>query len=400
MGYPTAYRTSQARQERQLSRPDRLAPPPRPANDNYRPPRPVPANDNFPGHLPPKIGAWVKNPAVKRAAQIVLGVHPILRAFMLGWKLYELYDWLASVRTYEGEGLKLQCSVPYSSLCDSGTPCGPTSYCGGPVFFNAINAALCGLGGQGYGFNAQAYPYLGGTMDGIFIQLIRPGFPFCQPAAVLRQYQTTAQYGNGKLRLGPQFVPWVETVPSPWAPFRFYKPQKFMRPGDPVQVTPLPPPYDYIPERTPEDMWPGERGYEVEQAQRVAENPWAVREPAPPRTREKKVKATGSARVLGLILGSIGRVHGKLADLRDILGAMNDALPKELQLKGRDKKRIPKLLENVWKNLDKMDGEKALAGIIKEIAEDVVGGAGDMLRAEAANKFGWLKNKVYTSPRF
>ena len=47
-----------------------------------------------------------------------------------------------------------------------------------------------------------------------------------------------------------------------------------------------------------------------------------------------------------------------------------------------------------------MDGEKALAGVIKELAEDVVGGVGDMFKTEAAKKLGWTKQKFHLTPRF
>lgn len=398
MGYPVAYRTSAAREVRQLSRPPTEPAPRSPANDNK--PYPMrPANDNFPGHLPPKAGGWVKHPAVRKAAQTIMMAHPLLRAFSLGWKLYDLYDGLSRVKTYEGEGMFLKCSVSYSDMCASQTPCGLQSYCGGPVFFDAINQALCGLGGQGYGFNAQGYPPNHGQVGGIFVQLIRPGFPFCQPAGVLRQWESNAYYPFSRVRRLPQWTPWHTTTPAPFSPFRFYKPQVFMKPGDPVEVTPMPPPYEYIPSRSDADMWPGERGYSAGEAIEPVAPP-AFRAKPGPRVKEKKVKWTGPAQMLHAILVSISRVHGKLLDLRDILGAMNDALPKELQVKGASKKALPDLLRNVWQNLDKMDGEKALAGIIKEIAEDVVGGASDMLRKEAASKFGWMKTKVYTSPRF
>lgn len=117
-----------------------------------------------------------------------------------------------------------------------------------------------------------------------------------------------------------------------------------------------------------------------------------------------------------------GKAHGKLLDLRDLIGALHDVLPEEHQLKGKDKKKISLLLAQVWKHLDDINFEKkrvtmfkgtpwettremtrkeaAALGIFEEILQDVFGGLGDKLRSKAAEKNGWFKNKIHTSPRF
>lgn len=409
MGYPTAYRTGAARQMRQLSREPASVPNPVP-QDNRPFPR-KPANENWPKQAspwkaPPSIprNVWRNIPApLRQTIKLGMVVHPWLRILSGLWKLYDLYDWLKRVRTGTGD-YTLACDAGFAAGCTSPMPCCGNCYCGGPIFQNAINnPALCGLAGQAGPPSGPGYFQANRYFDGQIIWAIRGASSppaFCHPARMVAQWRLAPGAWAptpGMLR-APYVVPWVRTYPAPHAPHRWLRPDIRMLPGDPVEVTPAPPPYPMIPNRP--DMWPGARGNDVGVEQLPDTGSFAYRSPPRSGEREKKVKWSGAQNLMNAILVSISRVHGKLADLRDILGAMDDALPKELRLKGKDKKSIPKLLDNVYRNLDKMDGEKALAGIIKEIAEDVVGGVGDRFRSEAAQNFGWLKNKVYTSPRF
>lgn len=397
MGYPVSYRTSAARKERQLSRPENAPATPRPANDNK--PYPLkPANDNFRGNLPPQVGRFLKNPATKKAAQAFLRVHPVLAGLSTAWMAYELLSEISAVKLYSGEGLAVLCSVSIGSGCLDQIACSDFSYCIGPSFRNYIGPPVCGLGGQATSAFQRGTINLAGNIDGVLVSMARPGFPGCHPNRNVAQWQTTANYPANRERLHPQAVPWVATPRFPYAPYRWIDPLKFIPVGDPSIVDPLPPPYEYLPDR--EMPWPGERGNtapEYVAPPRVADSP---RFRPGPKEKEKKVKWTGPAQIAHAILVSAGRIHGKLADFRDIVGAFHSALPKELQLKGKDKRSVNKMLAQVFNHWDQLNGEKALLGVIKEVAEDVVGGFGDRLRSEAAKEFGWLKNKIFTGPRF
>lgn len=394
MGYPTAYRTSAARAERQLSRPVPEPRTPQPGNDNRPPPFPTPkpGNDNYRNALPPRPDPFRLNPATRRALDIALRVNPYYRAARLGWDLGKILFDLASVRTRVGEGLALQCSVSVSSGCDNNNPCSGTSYCFGPVFFNAANASLCGLAGQAIGGGRGEAP--NGNINGLFIMMTRPGFPGCQPGRVVRQYQTLSNPGNGRTRHMPQFVPWVTANPR-FIP-RWYNPPKWMLPGDLEDKPPEAPPFNETAKRP--RHWPAEAG-NTEPGLGEMQAP-RLHYRARPSGRTKEAKFRGVPKLAQTLFFDVARAHGKLTDFRDLLGAFHDALPSNLQLKGKDKKSINKLLRRVWDNLDKMDGEKALAGVIKELAEDVVGGVGDMFKTEAAKKLGWTKQKFHLTPRF
>lgn len=193
---------------------------------------------------------------------------------------------------------------------------------------------------------------------------------------------------------------------DPWAPYRWLDPHHWA----PIHRPALPeiqPPFYGRPEPVPSDL--SERGNTVPRERiGIPEVPavWPQgipsigRRPAPAGTKEKKFRTTAVASGVARALKSGAFVDGKLKDLRDLVNAMNESLPKEFQLKGAAKKRLPDQLMNVWKHLDKMDAKEAFLGILKEIAEDLMGGFGDMLRQKAATKNGWFKTKIFTSPRF
>lgn len=390
MGYPTAYRTSAARAERQLSRPPQPDGP-KAGNDNKPPPFPVqkPGNDNFRNQLPPRPDPFRLSPATWRAIDTIARVNPYYRAGRLGYELGKILFDLARVNTRVGEKLQLQCSV--APLCENNQACG-NSYCFGPVFFNAINAALCGLAGQAIGGGRGVAPT--GEVDGILIMQTRPGFPGCQPGRVVRQYQPTSALGNQRMRHMPQFVPWFTPVPR-LIP-RWLNPPKYMPPGEDDQATPEAPPYSIAAQRP--RHWPATAGNDDPSASELIAPRLHYR--SKPKGPVREAKFRGVPKLAQTLFFDVARAHGKLTDFRDLLGAFHDSLPKELQLKGKDKKSINKLLRQVWQNLDKMDGEKALAGVIKELAEDVVGGVGDMFKTEAAKKLGWTKQKFHLTPRF
>lgn len=180
---------------------------------------------------------------------------------------------------------------------------------------------------------------------------------------------------------------------------------------------PLPPPYRVIPDRvmhpesersydTPMDRLPSYRPLEKPQARelnnpnRDSRVPVYGRRPPEKKQKEKKYKYSTFIQAVETAVKVLARVDGKLKDLRDLLKAFDDALPKQYQLKSKDKKLISKLIANLYRHLDKVDGGEAFKNVLKEIAEDLIGGAGDRLRQEAAKRMGWFKNKIFTSPRF
>lgn len=392
MGYPTAYRTSAARAERQLSRPQPEPRNPTPGNDNRPPPFPVnkPANDNFRNALPPRPDPFQLSPATRRAIDIAANLNPYTRAFNLGWKLGKLLFDVFRVNTRVGEGLLLQCSAP--PLCNSYAACGD-SYCFGPIFFNAANASLCGLGGQAIGGGRGTPP--NGQVDGILVMQTRPGFPGCQPGRVVRQYQTFAPFLPAlRVRHMPQWTPWVTAQPRIIP--RWYNPPKYMPPGDPDDTPPEAPKYSEAAKRP--RHWPATAGNEEPSS--TPEYTPHVHFRVKPKGNVREAKFRGASSVATSLFFDVARAHGKLTDFRDILGAFHDALPDHLQLKGKDKKSIQKLLRRVWDNLEQLNGEEALANVIKELAEDVVGGVGDMFKTETAKKLGWTKQKFHLTPRF
>lgn len=445
MGYPTAYRTSAARKAGGSSQGPSPAPAPSsptaprgPANDNYRPP--APANDNFRNRLPPL-------PSAQEAARVglaLLRIHPILRILLP--LLLPLIPWDLWKYKKESPFWEVWCGtmtgVPYKALFQ---PCG------------FIATLLRNDPGFGYGNHQSWVEFVqdfGPTHQQWKVNGVRvwrgPGdvtgptnTPVPAPPEILppwAPFRWLEPDNIPPLRFYPEPrpkpYPMLPHLPPVWPgdrgnnpPRRDDDPYPGERPQEVPQVIPYPPitvpgPGPVSPPRPGTPGQPGsnpgpgpgpgprpggEPGAGPGPRPGGEENPNPGPRPAnrplgrqkPPRgEREKKYRTSATASMLESILKQVGRAHGKLADLRDILGAFNDALPKHLQLKGSDKKSIPKLAENMWKNLYEIDGAEALENVIKEIAEDQLGGFGDQLRSEASKKQGWLKNKIHTSPRF
>lgn len=415
MGYAASYRTSAARNERAAFKAPRPSyNPTRPANDNR--PFPKPANDNFAAQLPPNLGKFVRSPAVRRAANLAFRIHPALRVLSNLWDLWQLYEGYKNTNTHMGDWFTA-CDVGFGAGCTSpagGSLCCQPGvlgdcYCMGPSFTGGINnPSLCGIAGQaGTGGTGYFPPTTIGFSSGVGVLMwafkfgtAAPPAP-CHPSKMIAQFRRVQQTDQPRtMTRQPHRVPYTHVVAPPWVRYRWFKPNVLMKPQVDYDNDIAPPPYPYIPNREME--WPSTRGYTSEDVSTSprAQQQLAPRQRTPARTKETKVKWNGFTNVLHAVLVSLGKVHGKMADLRDILGAFNDSLPSDLRLKGKDAKSIPKLMENVYRHAEKMDGEKALLGVIKEIAEDQVGGFGDKLRSDAAKNFGWLKNKIHASPRF
>lgn len=382
MGYPVAYRTSAARGARQLSRASSpvRTPTARPrANENAR--RPV----NIPNRLPP---GGLKQPLdyARFARNVIplMRLHPALRTAM---NVYDLWSFwreqnpAAVVTTTPASG--------YTLCCTSGTPGIDLGYWGVGGTNNCGMINLCG---------AQQGPF--GQTPWTTNWTYRVGR---NPPSIINRIFEHWHYNPA---VGPQVSPLPVPLPMPrpieipFAPVRWI---------DPLQFTPIQPlaPQE-IPMMPPPGAAPAERAYQLPRQRPVADNApraWPLSRPVGRRrpekgTKEKKFRATRTASFVARALKSSAFVDGKLKDLRDLVTALHDSLPKELQLKGAAKKRLPDLLAHTWKHLDKMDAKEAFLGVLEEIAEDIIGGVGDRLRGAAATKNGWFKTKIFTSPRF
>lgn len=219
--------------------------------------------------------------------------------------------------------------------------------------------------------------------------------------------------------------------------FPLFDPLARWRWVDPHLLTPIHRP---APDPEPPPVWapePWTRGREVGNEDPApaphniyVENPqtWPLNVPTRgrrrpgPKTREKKFRATRIARALEWAVTNAAFLDGKLKDLRDLLKALNDALPDEFKLKGKDAKKLDKLMLNLYFNIDKLGdsvnqrtifkgtpwerkisvSQKADAylNVLEEIAEDLFGGFGDSLRDRAARQNRWFKTKIFTGPRF
>ena len=80
-------------------------------------------------------------------------------------------------------------------------------------------------------------------------------------------------------------------------------------------------------------------------------------------------------------------------DAQDIVGAVHDALPEEYQTRS---KRLQDQLAAIYRNIDKLDAAKAIAGVMKELAEDRAGGLLDKARDKAGRKLGVTKQQIRT----
>lgn len=403
MGYPVAYRTGAARQIRRLSRDVSPPRPPRPANDNI--PLPRPANDNvkLPGF--PPLGL---NPAdVGRALQLLR----LLRRFHPLGRALDVLELLEMLMRWKSAGLPVPNGTWHN--CFSAEPQNPiwTS--------QAMGEVVLAYRAGSYGVDVPSF--LAGFLDSV--TQTDASFSYLPWAVAL--VQRTDGVAQGEVIAGyhqnadpspdinpiPFLAEWPALSPqqalSPW---RWQDPLKFT-PVELPALDPLPPPvWPKVPRVNPEEL-PNYVAGNSRPAGRVdpsvdwRNSPYVV---APPvgrvrpgkRTKERKFKASTMADLVASALKSTAFVHGKMADFRDLIQALHDSLPKELQLKGKDKKQLTKLFRRVYENLDKMDAKSAFMNVLKEIAEDILGGIGDRLRSKAAAKNNWFKNKIFTSPRF
>lgn len=380
------------------------------------PPSPKPANDNRP---PAPVTPINPSRSVEREIAFALAqsfpqlvkLHPALRFADLLRQLLQLYR-LGKIpywKTKIAEGsLESVLTHPVSNHtgwfqnCSAGDdPAYP--YFGGYGWNpGAAGAGDCGIGGQAWPRDLSGYD------PSRFSENVITWMIGYFPGGVTRGYVKEQWSRIGFAEEPIMDNEWADNpAPTPELRLPWIFPELPL-PHQPA-VAPVPKPFDVIPRIEPQ--WPGERGNEAPAPELppapefsptpganadINPYPWASRRP-PQGTKDKKFRMTGFVRVMTKATTVAANVDGKLKDLRDILNALNESLPKHLQTKS---KSLPDILGNVFRHLDQINASEAMLGILKEIAEDLIGGASDALAKGAAKKFGWSKQKFHLSPRF
>lgn len=401
MGYPVAYRTAAARAHRGLSNPVALVLIPPPKTGYMLPPtewRKL-AMRQITQVAPdlPLLRPWQIH-QLRYGLRRLAWLHPALRIANIAWDLYDVHNAWKMQTSGIGPG--------WIHVCGPSTPPPPP-----PVDYNTDEGwrysqifapwtnALCGTAGQG-GPHSTATVVNINWVGAVAVKYLSG----LNQLNIRRWFYETIYYKMNPEpgdESGPvQSVEQPIVLPAPHPLWRTPWVDPFVLPILQPVPTPEAPPYPAIPHRPNVD-----RGYDVRPdiPPQVNPNRWpsyAPRFSAGKRTKERKFKASAVTNLFAEALRVAAQVDGKLKDFRDLIGAMHDALPKEFQLKGKDKKDMSKVLAQLYRHLDKMKGDEAFLGILQEIAEDLLGGAGDRLRQEAASKNGWFKNKIFTSPRF
>ena len=338
MGYPVAYRTQAARVANRLSRGGGPLAPPRPANDNV--PRgpapfspPIPANDNFPiVEAAPELLQFAGRQM--RWLRPLMRLNPWIAGLLLLPDLWQLYLWM------QGGG-KVPTDWTLCWSCTTGQPPLLANRLGGIAGFgidcaSAPGPATCGSFGSFTPADFSVHGVIAIQDQHPFVST----FPIVAGIYVAPSPQTHPPEDFQDAVSIPHLVP----EPLPWERFPWLNPEA-MPIGRPVPP-PEPIPYPRIPGRP---MHPDtDRGYSPPgEAPRVSPGPVTIgttpfAEPIgrrrPPRgEREKKYRITSWAGRIHAALSLTARVHGKMTDLRDLIKAMHDSLPKELQLKGKDR---------------------------------------------------------------
>lgn len=386
--------------------------PPRPyANDNYKSsragnwvgPAPRPANDNWKSAVD--------------AARYIGRLNPYFRlGDMIGQILVRVWSWYQTRGGVDTglHGWIEQCtSAPQydPSKCD----CVNWSFCNGPNYLPGN--WVCGTLGSGTG--SQPYD---GNWTSFATTYNSDGCTQCgQPNFCNTRYRITGVYtrppGNTEYLPAPytpvpRFFrqPIVISMPDPWTAFPWADPERL--PIKNFAYQPHPPTWEEagaMPDRLP---W-REAGYtppagRIDVPVVIPDPNTAVdvgtgeavtpvgRKPPPKGEKERKYRATAATRAMEPFFRYAAKAYEKTADLRDIVQALNRSLPKELRSKS---KSLPDLIRNVIEHIDEVP-PSAVLEVIKELAEDRLGGFGDMLKSEIAKRNRWFKTKLFTSGRF
>lgn len=457
MGYPVAYRTGLARAERRLSRePTPIAPMRRGANDNRRAPSPDDLRRKADDALrklqkPPKIKMPEVPPQPKSGglgdvgAYAELLIRLLLRNTLFGrlmdiGELLRIFDeWYRGSRF--GNGIPGGWHVDFmngshpinQSFWDTqtamGFPPGPPtiSYVAGgghvPDFlwsFFHSPVADPWVAGEIWGY--VLLPRTDGVnqgeiVGGIHADVVPSSPPVVTPQLYWEPMTERSILSRYRWANPLEWTPLVEPALDPVPP-----PVNIPRRLDPRRDPQLNPfnesGYDLAPSFVPVSGRPTSIDIGVPRPV----SPPVGRKPPGKRVKERKFKAKTLTNIIASALKSGAYVHGKMTDLRDLIKALHDALPKEVQVKGKDKKRIVALFRAVYENIDKIDDSEieitrwkgtpwetklrvsrkqaAFENILEEVLQDILGGFGDKLRTKAAAKNRWFKNKIFTSPRF
>lgn len=311
-----------------------------------------------------------------------------------------LYEWWQKTKMQRGKlsvfnqtiGVNhLDASVTtWEPICSSGPQAGYPNFGGVDYSFgHTVGPGSCGIGGQAWPRDIHEHVH---TDDSATASEWYWGDfgPFGEKGVITSQQTRPSGSAGADLPVmdtgyGQEFGEGYDTPPH-------------------IKPAPQPMPYSSIPDRKT-DPFTYERGYDDPSSstdiQTQTDTAFAYGGPTVGRTRqgskERKFNLSGAELAqFSKFAAILGNVYGKLADFRDIINALNESLPKHLQIKS---KSLPKLLANVWAHLDQLHPTDAVLNVLKELAEDQVGGASDFFASKSAIATNSTKQKFHLSPR-
>lgn len=400
MGYPVSYRNGARKyQAGGFQNPVKVPPgtrPPRPANDNWRPP----ANDNDPGagaggsvrlpKSPPYIPPIDIPAEIERQIEIRLPP-PMRTAVQVAKTAYQLYDWYRNPVQFPeidlGDTWQLQCGPA------------PITY-RGPFAWFPGNINRCGLGGQA----GRTSPLpVSDRVETAWNLVKHDRYNLSDPAGRwqiiqawkrIKPYSPYSPYGNGPIVKWGMYPIAPAAVPNP-VPATVANPMPAQVPAPvgnvvpaarPMPATvPVARPAAYVYARPQSnvrpDHWPKpgpQPGPVVVVGPGQATN--HVRKPPGPGVKERKVRASGA------IAGALGVAAGIYEDAKfynDVLNAWYDALP------GKKSAKTPaqKALE-LYRRADEIDVQKAIINVLIAVAGEKAGGYIDRARRKAGDNLG------------
>lgn len=385
MGYPVSYRNGARKyQAGGFQNPVKVPPgtkPPRPANDNWRPP----ANDNEPGGGRPRV-SLPKAPPYPGLPDIPPQLIP--PQYRLPYEVVK-YPWnyYSNQRTYPDT---TDISTQLIHTCGPVFPKIP-AYWQGRYAWHLGAGNICGLSGQVMG-EGLAVPPVVPPKRGLIYAQRRPDWGIW---AIIEQW-----WNDGDVAVKPTIMqpvtgptPSIE-APAPM-PATVTNPMPAIVPAPVGNVVPAARPMPAtVPDARPAanvytrpqsnvrpDHWPKpgpHPGPVVVVGPGQATNP--VRKPPGPGVKERKVRASGA------IAGALGIAAGVYEDAKfynDVLNAWYDALP------GKKSAKTPaeKALE-LYRRADEIDVQKAIINVLIAVAGEKAGGYIERARRKAGDNLG------------